>query len=127
MSTERFEREMARFVDLAADKARANGLVIAQAKGEGLHLKRNRSPDAVASLIAAARACGRSAPPLMRGEPPTDEHALAHVDRHDLTQWWSWSHPSSKPMIVGDDEYYTADEVARMVASGHAYVRASMV
>jgi hypothetical protein len=92
--------------------ARAEGLAIALQKGTGLFLRPDRSPNAIASLKAAARDFARRADKA--GKASIDEYAVDEARKHDFTGWWTWDFRNDTPrQILHDEEFYAPQQVDR--------------
>lgn len=109
------------FEQATRDSALRSGLVGASAKGTGLLLRRVVTPEAVASLCAAAKAYALTSPTEVRHGHTSDSHAIDAARNHDVSQWWRWSFPVDAPSVDSDeDEYLTADAVQQLMAEHDA-------
>jgi hypothetical protein len=116
MPTDEYLEHAETFVSLARDWARSLGLNVAHARGSSLFFQQNLSPNALAGLAAAAAKSASSAPPAQRFGLSPEAHALVQVREHDVTLWWSWTHPKTTPRLEVGEEFYSAEEVVDLCA-----------
>jgi hypothetical protein len=116
MPTDEYLEHAETFVSLARDWARSLGLNVAQARGSSLYFRQNLSPEALAGLASAAAKSAGSAAPAQHPDLSRQGHALAQIKEHDVTLWWTWTHPKSPPQLEAGEEFYSAEEVVDLCA-----------